>query len=60
MPHEDAPAFTKALSALPWTLGRDALRLPILTAVRSNEAWEAVWGEFDLDRAMCSNAYYAR
>ncbi|RYG88613.1 MAG: site-specific integrase [Alphaproteobacteria bacterium] len=54
MPHEDAPAFMKALIALPSTLGRDALRLTILTAVRSNETRCATWGEFDLDRAVWS------
>ena len=54
MPYEDAPAFMKALSALPSTLGRDALRLTILTAVRSNETRKAVWGEFDLDKATWS------
>ncbi len=54
MPHENAPAFIKALSALPSTLGRDALRLTILTAVRSNEARGATWSEFDLDRAVWS------
>ncbi len=54
MPHEDAPAFMKALTALPSTLGRDALRLTILTAVRSNETRGATWNEFDLDRAVWS------
>jgi hypothetical protein len=37
LPHEDTPAFVKALAALPSTLGRDALRLTVLTAARSNE-----------------------
>lgn len=54
MPHEDAPAFLKVLSALPSTLGRDALRLTVLTAVRSNETRKATWGEFDLDKAVWS------
>jgi integrase len=54
MPHEDAPAFMKALTALPSTLGRDALRLTVLTAVRSNETRKATWGEFDLDKAVWS------
>lgn len=54
MPHEDAPAFMQALAALPSTLGRDALRLTILTAVRSNETRKATWGEFDLDKAVWS------
>lgn len=54
MPHEDAPIFMKALAALPSTLGRDALRLTVLTAVRSNETRKATWGEFDLDKAVWS------
>ncbi|HEV7288844.1 site-specific integrase [Sphingomonas sp.] len=54
MPHEDAPAFMKALTAFPSTLGRDALRLTVLTAVRSNETRKATWGEFDLDKAVWS------
>jgi integrase len=54
MPHEDAPTFMKTLSALPSTLGRDALRLTVLTAVRSNETRKATWGEFDLDKAVWS------
>lgn len=54
MQHEDAPAFMKALMALPSTLGRDALKLTVLTAVRSNETRSARWGEFDLDRAVWS------
>ncbi len=49
MAHADVPAFMKALMALPSTLGRDALKLTILTAVRSNETRYATWGEFDLD-----------
>ncbi|MFS2109972.1 tyrosine-type recombinase/integrase [Sphingomonas sp. Sphisp140] len=54
MPHEDAPAFMRALAALPSTLGRDALQLTVLTAVRSNETRFATWGEFDLDKATWS------
>ena len=54
MPHEDAPAFMQTLLALPSTLGRDALCLTILTAVRSNETRKATWGEFDLDKAVWS------
>lgn len=54
MPYEDAPAFMKALMALPSTLGRDALRLTVLTAVRSNETRFSTWGEFDLDKATWS------
>lgn len=44
MPYEDTPAFMKALSALPSTSGRDALKLTVLTAVRSNETRKACWG----------------
>lgn len=54
MPHEAAPAFMKTLSALPPTLGRDALRLTVLTAVRSNETRKATWSEFDLEKAVWS------
>ncbi|WP_332787031.1 tyrosine-type recombinase/integrase [Sphingomonas sp. GB1N7] len=54
MPHEDAPAFMKSLMGLPETLGRDALKLTILTAVRSNETRKATWTEFDLDKAVWS------
>lgn len=54
MAHEQTPLFVKALSALPSTLGRDALRLTILTAVRSSETRKATWGEFDLDTAVWS------
>lgn len=39
---------------IPSTLGRDALRLTVLTAVRSNETRKATWGEFDLDKAVWS------
>lgn len=54
MPHADVPDFMKALMALPSTLGRDALKLTILTAVRSNETRYASWGEFDLDASVWS------
>lgn len=54
MLHGDTPAFMRTLSALPSTLGRDALQLTILTAVRSNETRKATWGEFDLDKAVWS------
>lgn len=36
------------------SVGRDALKLTILTAVRSNEARLATWREFDLDGAIWS------
>lgn len=54
MPYADVPAFIGALTALPPTAGRDALRFTILTAVRSNETRFAVWPEFDLDKAVWS------
>jgi len=40
--------------ALSSTLGRDALKLTILTAVRSIETRCATWDEFDLDTAIWS------
>src|SRR3546814_13853779 len=54
MAHADVPAFWTRLTALPDTLGRDALKLAILTATRSNEVRFAVWGEFDLDNGIWS------
>ncbi len=50
----DVPAFWVKLCALPNTLGRDALKLAILTAARSNEVRFAVWCEFDLASATWS------
>ena len=52
MPYADVPAFMKTLVALPIGMGRDALKLTVLTAVRStavrsNETRFATWGEFD-------------
>lgn len=44
MAYADAPAFMQALTALPSSPGRDALKLTILTAVRSNETRYATWG----------------
>lgn len=40
--------------ALPPSVGRDALKLTILTATRSGDVRNAVWGEFDLDNAVWS------
>lgn len=54
MPYAEVPAFMAKLMALPPTVGRDALKLTILTAVRSNETRFATWGEFDLDNAVWS------
>jgi integrase len=54
MPYTDVPAFLQKLARQEPTVGRDALRLTILTAVRSNEARFATWHEFDLDAATWS------
>ncbi len=54
MAHADVPLFWSRLAALPNTLGRDALKLAILTATRSNEVRFAVWGEFDVDAGIWS------
>lgn len=54
MPYARVPAFMRSLMALPSTLGRDALKLTILTAVRSNETRDAIWSEFDLDAGIWS------
>lgn len=50
----DVPAIMKVLDKQPDTVGRNALRLTILTAVRSNETRNATWGEFDLKAAIWS------
>lgn len=49
MPYAMVPALMASLMALPNRIGRDALKLTILTAVRSNETRFATWGEFDLE-----------
>jgi integrase len=54
MPYTDVPAFMARLMALPPSVGRDALKLTVLTATRSGEVRGAVWGEFDLDNAIWS------
>jgi integrase len=51
MPYDDAPGFMRELTAETPTVGRDALRFTILTAVRSNETRLATWPEFDLEKA---------
>ena len=51
MAYQEVPAFWAKLCALPNTLGRDALKLAILTAARSKEVREAMWSEFDLATA---------
>ncbi|HEV7661586.1 MAG TPA: integrase arm-type DNA-binding domain-containing protein [Allosphingosinicella sp.] len=54
MPYKDVPAFMAKLMALPASVGRDALKLTVLTATRSGEVRYAVWGEFDLEKAIWS------
>ena len=54
MPYAEVPTFMKKLMQLPATVGRDALKLKILTAVRSNETRFATWGEFDLEGGVWS------
>lgn len=54
MPYADVPAFMQQLTALEATVGRDALKLTVLTAARSNETRFATWGEFDLDKGIWS------
>ena len=54
MPYKDVPAFMAKLMALPPSVGRDALKLTVLTATRSGEVRGAVWGEFNLDEAIWS------
>lgn len=50
VPYPEAPALMRALMAGEDTVGRDALRLLILTAARSIEARGARWAEMDLSR----------
>lgn len=54
MPYAEVPAFLQKLARQAPSVGRDALQLTILTAVRSNEARFATWQEFDLDAATWS------
>jgi integrase len=54
MPHANVPAFMKKLTGLENSVGRDALKLTVLTAVRSNETRFATWGEIDLEAATWS------
>lgn len=54
MPYVDVPSFMARLMALTNSVGRDCLKLTILTATRSNETRYAVWEEFDLDMAIWS------
>lgn len=48
MPYAQMPAFMAKMIALENCVGRDALKLTVLTAVRSNETRFATWREFDL------------
>ena len=50
MPYQDVPAFMRSVAAEAPTIGRDALRFTVLTAVRSNETRFATWPEFNLER----------
>jgi integrase len=54
MPYADVPSFMKRLAALENSVGRDALKLTVLTAARSNETRFATWGEFDLQKGIWS------
>lgn len=54
MPYADVPAFLQTLAGQDPSVGRDALQLTILTAVRSNETRYATWSEFDLKAATWS------
>lgn len=54
MAYADVPAFMDALHRQENSVGRDALKLTILTAVRSNETRYATWGEFDLENGIWS------
>lgn len=54
MPHTDVPTFMASLMRQENSVGRDALKLTVLTAVRSNETRLATWDEFDLDAATWS------
>jgi integrase len=52
--YADVPQFMTRLLALANSMGRDALKLTVLTAVRSNETRFATWGEFDLGAGVWS------
>lgn len=54
MPYADVPAFMKALLKQPNSVRRDAFKLTILTAVRSNETRFSTWSEFALDAGVWS------
>ena len=54
MPYAEVPAFMAGLADAAPTIGRDALRFTVYTAVRSNETRFAVWPEFDLENGIWS------
>ncbi len=54
MPYAEVPAFMAGLADAAPTIGRDALRFTVYTAVRSNETRFAVWPEFDLENGVWS------
>lgn len=54
MAYSEVPAFMKRLQSQENSVGREALKLTIFTAVRSNETRYATWAEFDLDAAIWS------
>jgi integrase len=49
LPYAKVPGFMAALMALPNSFGRDALKLTVLTGVRTNETRYATWGDFDFE-----------
>lgn len=49
MPHHEVAAFMAELAAKT-NIAASALRFVILTAVRTNEALQATWSEFDLEK----------
>jgi len=51
MPYQDVPAFVQSLAEDVPSVGRDALRFTILTAVRSSETRFARWSEIDFEKA---------
>ena len=54
MPYAEVPAFMEGLADAAPTIGRDALRFTVYTAVRSNETRFAIWPEFDLENGVWS------
>jgi len=54
MPYDQVPKLVQRLAETPTTVGRDALRFLIYTAVRSNEVRNATWDEFDLENGVWS------